>query len=361
MENDNHHLAIAQSIVRTAERENRGLTENERRRAEKALERVREIRDNEAFTNRIERFNAELNHGGSSSGGFGAAVFNAGFVAKSNPSVTIPLLDALQKAPTLPAVADWNRAKPVLVPMGMDQRFLNSALVQESVDQESSIQDFRQTGRVLTGSVSRALDATSDKASLDSTITLVNEALQQMAVIIPDLPNGVLESVPRLTDFLNQEGQFQISKALDAHAMSQIIAAAPPFGTSGSDIVAKIRNGISSMRAEGANPNVVVLNPTDAASLDLFADAGGLKFPLRDTGSASPLFGLQVVERAGAAGTEPIYLLDTSMLGRYYLGGLRFDADPYSGFAKNLTTLRLEMKALFHVRNAKGARRVAAT
>jgi hypothetical protein len=65
-----------------------------------------------------------------------------------------------------------------------------------------------------------------------------------------------------------------------------------------------------------------------------------------------------VVERIGA-GTESPYLIDPAMLGRYYMGTLRFEADPFTGFKKNLTTLRLEVKALYHVRNAKGARRVA--
>jgi hypothetical protein len=65
-----------------------------------------------------------------------------------------------------------------------------------------------------------------------------------------------------------------------------------------------------------------------------------------------------VVERIGA-GTEAPYLLDPQMLGRFYLGTLRFEVDPYTRFSKNLSTLRLEVKSLFHVRNAKGARRVA--
>ena len=54
-------------------------------------------------------------------------------------------------------------------------------------------------------------------------------------------------------------------------------------------------------------------------------------------------------------------MLDSNMLGRLYLGSMRLDADPFTGFTKNLTTLRCEVKALFHVRNAKGARRIAAT
>lgn len=138
------------------------------------------------------------------------------------------------------------------------------------------------------------------------------------------------------------------------------VAAAPPFGTSGTGLVAKIRNGVATMRATGTNPEIVVLNPTDAATLDLEADAGGYIFPVRDSGSSSPLWGLRVIERIGA-GNEPPYLLDPRTLGQLYLGALKFETDPFSGFRKNLTTLRIETNALYHVRQAEGARRINAT
>jgi len=306
----------------------------------------------------IERMNGNFSaHGG---GDFAQAVVSAGFNLKSNPSIVIPLRSALGKAPTLPAVGDWNRADPVVVPMGRDQRFLNANLVSESVDAETSISDFKQTVRTVTGSVQRALDASTTKASLDVTLALVTETLLQQAVVIPDIPNAIFESVPSLKAFLNSEGTFQINKSLDAHSMSQIVASSPPFGMTGTELVTKLRNGVASMRAEGANPTIAVLNPSDAATLDLQADAGGFVFPTRNTGSASPLWGLRVVERIGA-GTEAPYLIDPEMLGRFYMGSLRLEVDPYSAFSKNLSTLRLEVKSLFHVRNAKGARRVAAT
>lgn len=119
------------------------------------------------------------------------------------------------------------------------------------------------------------------------------------------------------------------------------------------------------MRATGFNPNIVVLNPTDAASLDLTADAGGYVFPTRDSGSSSPLWGLRVVERIGA-GTEAPYLIDTRNIGTLYLGRLRVEADPYAGigtknFAKNLTDIRFEVNALMAVRQAEAARRIAAS
>jgi hypothetical protein len=141
--------------------------------------------------------------------------------------------------------------------------------------------------------------------------------------------------------------------------MAQIVAASPPFGTTGTGLIAKVRNGIASMKTTGFSPTLAVLNPTDNASLDLEADAGGYVFPTRDTGSASPLWGLNVVERIGA-GTEAPYLIDPAG-GQLYLGGIRIQADPYSGFASNLTRLRIECKGLYHVRQAEGFRRIAAS
>ena len=228
----------------------------------------------------------------------------------------------------------------------------------------ASVQTFRQTGaRTVTGTVERALDAVTDKATLGVTLTLVNEAMKQQAILIDGIPAAVLESM--LQQFLESEGRFQISKALDSHCMGQVVAAAPPFGMTGTTLIDKIRNGLASMRATGFNPTIVALNPTDAASLDLSADAGGFIFPTRDTGTSSPLWGLRVVERIGA-GTEPPYLIDTSALGVLHTGTLRVQADPYAGagganFKKNLVDFRFELKALFAVRQAEGARRIAAT
>jgi hypothetical protein len=250
---------------------------------------------------------------------------------------------------------------PQIVPMGTDRRFLYPNLPRTDVEGASAVQDFKQSARTLTGSVQRKLDATSTKANVDVTLALVTEALSQFAVTINDVPNAILESVPLMSQSLNNEGRFQVDKALDAHLFSQIVAAAPPFGVTGADLITKIRNAVASMRAEGANPTIAVQNATDAASLDLSADAGGYVFPTGDSGSGSPLWGFKIIERTSAAGTEPPYLIDPNMLGRLYLGTARFEAEPYTGFKPNLTTVRVEVKVLFHVRDAKGARRIAAT
>jgi hypothetical protein len=107
----------------------------------------------------------------------------------------------------------WNRTAPVIVPQGQDTRFLYPNLQSSGVGPESAVHDFKQTARTLTGSPQRALDATSDKASVDVTLASVTEELSQFAVVLPDIPNGVLESVASLRAFLESEGAFQVHKA----------------------------------------------------------------------------------------------------------------------------------------------------
>jgi hypothetical protein len=371
------YVRSAQQILNRAEREGRPLTENERERAEEALRQVKDMKasaawaegrisdlskeewearryreEQEELKSQIAITKASLNGGGS----FGDAVFRAGFSLKAQPTVTIPLASVLTKAPTFPAVGDWNRLAPVTVPMGTDRRWLYPNLVSQSVGPESAVQDFRQTVRSLTGSVQRNLDAVTDKANVDQTLTLVTESLSQLAVTVNDIPNAVLESISTAQDWLNSEMRFQVEKGLDSHCFSQVVAASPPFGNTGADTITKVRNAIASMRAEGANPDLLVMNATDAAALDLSTSGSGTPylFAIREPGGASPLFGLRVIERTSAAGNEPAYVIDSNMLGRLYLGTMRIDADPFTGFTKNLTTLRCEIKALFHIRNCQG-------
>jgi hypothetical protein len=291
-------------------------------------------------------------------------ILERGWDLKKNPSVTIPadeLVPSLEtRAQTLPAVSSWARQPGVLVPLGMDQRFLFPNLPTESAGESSTVLDWKQSARTLTGTVARTLNAVTSKATLEVTVAAVTEDLQQFAIVLPAIPNQILESIPAFTDYMNGEGQFQIAKALDTHVLSQIVAATPSFSNTGTTLIDKIRTQIGTMRGTGANPTLVVLNPTDSTSLDLIADAGGYVFATRETGSSSPIYGCRVIERIGG-GSDPIYLVDPEMLGRLYMGSMRFDADPYTGFAANTTALRVEVNALFHVRNVQGAYRVAAT
>jgi hypothetical protein len=179
----------------------------------------------------------------------------------------------------------------------------------------------------------RQLDAATDKASLDVTLTSVTEKLKQVAVTINDIPNAILESVdaparlPQFRGFFpGAEGARRPRHGPDRRRGSTLRHQRHRTHRAPSQ-------RCCDMRATGANPTIAVLNPTDSASLDLEADAGGFVFPTRDTGSSSPLWGLRVIERIGA-GTEAPYLIDPQMLGQLYLGNIRFEADPFSAFRR---------------------------
>ncbi len=291
----------------------------------------------------------------------GSEILKRGFDLKSNPSVTIGADDLVQtRAQTVPAVNAWARLPGILVPLGQDQRFLFPRLNTISAGENTTVLDWKQSARTLTGTVARTLSAVTAKATLDTTTSAVTEDLQQFAVVLPTIPNQILQSIPAFNDFMNSEGAFQISKAIDTHVLAQIVAATPSFSNTGTSTIDKVRTQIGTMRGTGANPTLLVVSPTDATALDLSADAGGYVFATRDTGTASPIFGCTVVERIGG-GSDPMYLIDPDMLGVLYMGSMRFDADPYTGFSTNTTNLRVEVNALFHVRNVQGAYRIAAT
>lgn len=241
-------------------------------------------------------------------------------------------------------------------PLGQDRRFLFPSLVRQPLDNtELAVSEFRQTGsRTVTGSVERDPVATTTKAKLDLSIELATESARQFAVVIDDVPNKLFEVEPALMGFLNNELGYQVNLAVDAHALAQITAATPPSGSTGTGLIAQIRHAISAMRGQGANPTIVALNPTDAATLDLTTSSGSGEyvFAVRDTGSASPLWTLQVVEVM--EDTPPI-LIDPYLLSVLYLGGATVLVDPYTGMEENTVRVRVEIEGLHHIRDAAGA------
>ncbi len=140
--------------------------------------------------------------------------------------------------------------------------------------------------------------------------------------------------------------------------------------------VSKIATGqtVAAMPISGAYANFVCLpedelipvpsgvDPADAVSLDLTTTGAddAYVFGLRTSGDSSPLFGLTIIEAAAMSGESPI-LIDTTAIGVLYTGSLALAADPYTGFTKNLTTLRVELKAKMHVRNPKAAVSIGAS
>ncbi|MBE3590438.1 MAG: phage major capsid protein [Firmicutes bacterium] len=349
---------IAAQLAEAEEAARKALEARDLERAEKAMERVRALR---AQLRREEDARMALDHEvaeamardraakAQKEHDFGQIIIKAGWDLHRHPVVTLPLAQAL------PTVETWRVRPPEgILPLGKDTRWLYPLLPSRNLDgATTAVEDFRQTSRAVTGSVERDPAATDEKARLNVAVEHVVEKVRQLAVVIPDIPNQVLESIDTAAAFFTGEGQFAVEQALDQHVLAQIQAANPASSYTGSDLIERVRHAIATMRADGVNPDVLVLSPADAAALDLTKTSDGLYiYQTREVGAASPLFGLRIVEHPSV--TAPM-LLDTRQLGVLYLGTLRVAADAYTGFSRNVTNLRLEMNALMHVRNAKAA------
>jgi hypothetical protein len=75
-------------------------------------------------------------------------------------------------------------------------------------------------------------------------------------------------------------------------------------------------------------------------------------FLTRDVGTASPLFGLRIVEIPSES-VKPT-LIDPLVLGILYAARATMLVNPFTGMKKNLVDVRLEVDALFHVRDVAG-------
>jgi hypothetical protein len=272
-------------------------------------------------------------------------------------------LDALIDKPL--AALDWapdlgsSRAPSLRAPLvekGADQRFVYPVFQRQPLDSgDLAVTEYVQFGeRAVTGSVERDPSETTDKANIGLQVKLASENVRTFACVVENVPAKLFDAEPALTGFLRNELQLQVSLAIDANVVSQIEAAAPPSGQTGSNLIAQVRNAVAASRALGASPSVLALNPTDAASLDMTTTGadGAYMFATRGTGSASPLWNLSIVESPTV--TDPL-VIDPVVLGVLYTGTGTILTDPYSSMERNVVRVRVEGEALFHVRDIAGA------
>jgi hypothetical protein len=103
----------------------------------------------------------------------------------------------------------------------------------------------------------------------------------------------VLNSFQSFSGLIQDRMQRELDEAADEHVISQIDAATPTTGSTGTTPIEEIRHGVAAMRAVGVNTTLAAINPADMVDLDLTtAGADDLPiFSLRVTGDASPCSG----------------------------------------------------------------------
>lgn len=246
--------------------------------------------------------------------------------------------------------------------LGADQRYAWPAFQRVNVDAATTAVDvMTQTGRTLPTAAStiRAIDATTAKPEISSTLAVVSTAMKQVAAIQTGVPNVYLEQ-PAFNTVIESDLRLTINEGLDRLILDAV--AGSGFQAPGTDqLLVSIRKAITTVQANGYNPDVLILTPANAEALDVLVSgiSGGTNDYLFGPGGFAPgtLFGLN--KRISKTIPAPV-VADSTALGKLYTSPVslaRFEAD---GGTTNRSNVRLELNAVFGVERQNAAVRIAA-
>jgi len=278
-------------------------------------------------------------------------------------TATMPWDEYEQRAVTWSAPVD--AMQPVRrdgVPLGFDVRYCWPAFPRVGVGAGvTSIDVVQQTARALppAANVVRAIDATTPKPEVGSELNIAHTALAQVAAIQSGIPNIHLQQ-PTVNTVVEQDLRLAINEALDKLILDALAAAA--FQDPGADeLIVSVRKCITTLRAEGYNPDVLLLTPAADELLDTLVSgiAGGVNDYVFAAGSFSPssIFGLG--RRVSKSVPAPV-VVDSGALGRLYASPVslaKFEAD---NGTTNTSNVRLELNAAFGLERITAAVRIAA-
>jgi hypothetical protein len=246
---------------------------------------------------------------------------------------------------------------PAADPAPVSNRFLFPALRSEpfgadpgdivATDYTVSFDEEELTG-TLSPSVERDVDAITEKATMSPTVNLATPKAKMYAAVLDRVPSQVFDSQASLQALLQNELARQLARSFDAAVVDAIEGASPPSGSTGSDLVSKIRNAISDATELGSEPSVIGLSPADAAAYDLSDDGNGAYLFIPATTSQAVAWRLQVREVPGLAAPT---LIDVDKLGVVYTGDGSVVVDPFTALTTNEVRVRVETAAVLHIRN----------
>jgi HK97 family phage prohead protease len=261
------------------------------------------------------------------------------------------------------AVTDLNAQRRTGVPLGADMRYLWQAVPQQGVTAGvTSVDVFQQTARTLPAgtAVVRNIDATSTKPEVATTLNITPVPLKQVAAVVTNIPNVYLER-DELATAVENDLRLAINEGLDSLVLTGV--ATSGFQAPGSDnLLVSIRKAITTIRANGYSPNLLVLTPAADETIDTMVSgiSGGTADFVFGAGSFAPgtLFGLRrVVSKSVPA---PV-VMDTTANGRLYVSPIslaRFEVD---AGVTNRSNLRLEGHGAYGVERTAAAVRIAAS
>jgi hypothetical protein len=348
-------LAEARSLNERCEAERRDLSADEARRFDGLLNEVRRV-DLKLEDARNEN-PAEYRTSYRTSGGDLAAEFRrAGW-----PGETAEIGWAEYRTTTWSGSVDT--LKPVRregVGLGLDRRYAWPAFPQTAVDSDvTSVQILRQSARTLpsAANVVRNIDAVTAKPEAASTMELATVSLKQVAAVSTNNPNVIVEQ-EAFDSIIRNDLALSLNEGLDKLVLDAV--AASGFQAPGTDrFLVSVRKAMSTILANGYNPDLLVLTPGASETLDTDQSLGTEKFWTFGPGNFAPsaVFNLEI--RVSKTVAAP-FVADSQAFGRLYSSPVRlakFEAD--SG-TTNRTNVRLEMHSAFGVERQNAAVRIAA-
>ena len=256
-----------------------------------------------------------------------------------------------------------NKAHGTAGPLGADQRWAWPAFARVNVDAGATSVDVpTQTARTLAtpANVVRAIDAVTAKPETASTLTIVTTALKQVASIYTNVPNIQLEQ-PAFNSVIETDLRLALNGGLDKLVLD-FIATAGFQAPSTDPLLVSIRKAMTTIMANGYNPDTLLLTPANAEALDVLVSgiSGGVNdyvFPPAQLAPAN----IFTLNRRIAKDIPAAAVVDSQALGKLYTSPVtlaRFEADAGT---TNRGNVRMELNAVFGGERTGAAVRIAAS
>lgn len=171
----------------------------------------------------------------------------------------------------------------------------------------------------------------------------VSKSLENLAHHVV-ITRQALEDSSQLRSWIDGNLTRGIGDKLEANAAAALVAATLPAVTGGGSLLSAVRVGVGKVQSAGYRPGAVVLNPADAAAIDIAIMGGTLLGPV----SSSSVWGVPVIA-SGAAPVGTAWVGDfTAGLTLFYRSGTEvLISDSHADyFLKNQFVILAERRAL---------------
>jgi HK97 family phage prohead protease len=249
------------------------------------------------------------------------------------------------------------------VPLGADQRYAWQAVPNVAVNAGvTSVDVFQQTARSLPAgtAILRAIDATTNKPEVGSTLNITNVPLKQVAGVETGIPNVYLER-DELATVVENDLRLAVNEGLDETVRAGL--ATSGFQAPSTDnILVSIRKAMTTIWASGYVPDTLMLTPAAAETIDTMVSGltGGTADFVFGPGRFAPgtVFGLNTV--VSKVLPAPV-VLDSSANGKLYVSPISLSRFEENAGRTNTSLVRLEGHAVYGVERTAAAVRIAAS